>query len=124
MTDECSRAGIVRARDAAEVTGIHLVVGAEFRLDDGLRLVLLVEDRTGYSQLCRLITVARRAAEKGEYRLGRADVEREAFDNDATGLFRSEEHTSELQSLMRNSYAVLRLKKKQQRKKQSIQHTT
>src|SRR3546814_10396534 len=40
-----------------------------------------------YSQLCRLITVARRAAEKGEYRLGRADVEREAFDNDATGLF-------------------------------------
>src|SRR3546814_14643464 len=63
------------------------VVGAEFRLDDGLRLVLLVEDRTGYSQLCRLITVARRAAEKGEYRLGRADVEREAFDNDATGLF-------------------------------------
>src|SRR5690606_30560206 len=60
---------------------------AEFRLDDGLRLVLLVENRAGYSQLCRLITVARRAAEKGEYRLGRADVEREAFDNAATGLF-------------------------------------
>src|SRR3546814_17071866 len=33
------------------------------------------------------MTGARRAAEKGEYRLGRADVEREAFDNDATGLF-------------------------------------
>src|SRR3546814_13808343 len=30
----------------------------------------------------------------------------------ATGLERSEEHTSELQSLMRNSYAVLCLKKK------------
>src|SRR3546814_10644971 len=29
-----------------------------------------------------------------------------------TFAFRSEEHTSELQSLMRNSYAVLRLKKK------------
>src|SRR3546814_4035156 len=87
ITDECSLAGIVRARDAAEVNGIHLVVGAEFRLDDGLRLVLLVEDRTGFSQLCRLITVARRAAEQGEYRLGRADVEREAFDNDTTGLF-------------------------------------
>jgi len=87
ITDECSLAGIVRARDAAEVTGIHLVVGAEFRLDDGLRLVLLVEDRAGYSQLCRVITVARRAADKGAYRLGRADVEREAFDSGATGLF-------------------------------------
>jgi error-prone DNA polymerase len=87
ITDECSLAGIVRARDAAEVTGIHLVVGAEFRLDDGLRLVLLVENRAGYSQLCRLITVARRAAEKGEYRLGRADVEKETFDDGATGLF-------------------------------------
>src|SRR3546814_8200092 len=30
------------------------------------------------------------------------------------GLFRSEEHTSELQSLMRNSYAVFCLKKKKQ----------
>src|SRR3546814_7470961 len=30
--------------------------------------------------------------------------------------FRSEEHTSELQSLMRNSYAVLRLKKKKYNK--------
>src|SRR5690606_36506408 len=87
ITDECSLAGIVRARDAAEVTGIHLVVGAEFRLDDGLRLVLLVEHRAGYSQLCRLITVARRAADKGAYRLDRADVEREAFDDSTTGLF-------------------------------------
>ena len=87
ITDECSLAGIVRARDAAEVTGVHLVVGAGFRLDDGLRLVLLVEDRAGYSQLCRLITVARRAADKGEYRLSRTDVEREAFDAGATGLF-------------------------------------
>src|SRR3546814_8820035 len=34
----------------------------------------------------------------------------------AAGSFRSEEHTSELQSLMRSSYAVLCLKKK---KKQS-----
>src|SRR3546814_6508619 len=36
-------------------------------------------------------------------------------------LVRSEEHTSELQSLMRNSYAVFCLKKKKH-KEQSIQH--
>src|SRR3546814_6184273 len=33
-----------------------------------------------------------------------------------TGLFRSEEHTSELQSLMRISYAVFCLKKKKKQK--------
>src|SRR5690606_28151859 len=75
VTDECSLAGIVRAHQAAQVAGVKLVVGAEFRLDDGPRLVLLVEDAAGYARLCRLITTARRAAPKGEYRLGRGDVE-------------------------------------------------
>src|SRR3546814_9613785 len=37
-------------------------------------------------------------------------------------LIRSEEHTSELQSLMRISYAVLRLKTKTQKKTQKISH--
>src|SRR3546814_4160931 len=36
------------------------------------------------------------------------------------GVLRSEEHTSELQSLMRNSYAVFCLKKKKQQSIQSI----
>ncbi len=75
ITDECSLSGIVRAHEASKITGVKLVVGAEFKLDDGLRLVLLVEDAKGYAQLCRLITTARRAAPKGEYRLSRADVE-------------------------------------------------
>src|SRR3546814_10631369 len=35
------------------------------------------------------------------------------------GVLRSEEHTSELQSLMRNSYAVFCLKKKKQKLKQN-----
>src|SRR3546814_8264249 len=37
---------------------------------------------------------------------------------------RSEEHTSELQSLMRNSYAVFCLKKKKQQKRKPIKHKT
>src|SRR3546814_10016802 len=36
---------------------------------------------------------------------------------DKTGQFRSEEHTSELQSLMRISYAVFCLKKKKENKR-------
>ncbi len=75
ITDECSLAGIVRAFEASRVTGLKLVVGSEFRLDDGLRMVLLVETAAGYAQLCELITRARRAADKGSYRLSRGDVE-------------------------------------------------
>jgi error-prone DNA polymerase len=73
ITDECSVAGVVRAHVAARERQFKLIVGAEFRLDDGLRCVLLAQNRQGYGRLCRLITRGRRAAPKGEYRLGRGD---------------------------------------------------
>jgi error-prone DNA polymerase len=73
LTDECSVAGVVRAYVAAKGHGLKLIVGAEFRLEDGLRCVLLAQDRHGYGRLCRLITRGRRAAPKGQYRLGRND---------------------------------------------------
>ena len=79
VTDECSLAGIVRALEASEASGVPLIVGSEFSLDDGLKLVLLVEDRGGYANLCRLITRGRRRSAKGGYRLERADF-------DAVGL--------------------------------------
>src|SRR3546814_8678793 len=51
---------------------------------------------------------------------GRADEVRAYCETDVvnTWLVRSEEHTSELQSLMRISYAVFCLKKKKQKSKQ------
>ncbi len=90
VTDECSVAGIVRAWEAARDTGLPLVIGAEFvipsdsegsrskeiphaRNDTDLKLVLLAEDHDGYSEICRLITLGRRRAEKGGYRLSRED---------------------------------------------------
>src|SRR5690606_14579430 len=75
ITDECSLAGIVRALEASEETGVPLIVGSELTLTDGTRLVLLCEDQVGYASLCRLITRARRNAAKGEYRLSRAELE-------------------------------------------------
>jgi error-prone DNA polymerase len=75
LTDECSVAGIVRAHNAATEAGIRLLIGSEFTLADGLRLVLLAANRSGYAQLCRLITTARRAAPKGDYLLDRAALE-------------------------------------------------
>lgn len=53
-----------------------LIVGTELRLDDGCRFVLLATDRKSYGLLAHLITQARRAAEKGSYRLTREMVER------------------------------------------------
>ncbi|WP_305798471.1 error-prone DNA polymerase [Uliginosibacterium sp. TH139] len=98
ITDECSLAGVVQAwqamrelraedarvaREAAEA-GLpappvllpmpKLVVGSEFRLTCGLRLVLLAQNREGYGNLGALITLARRRAEKGAYHLTRGDL--------------------------------------------------
>src|SRR6184192_3404035 len=75
ITDECSVAGVVRAHMAAKHRRLKLVIGSEFRLECGLTLVALAIDRRGYGRLCRLITRGRRAADKGQYSLTRADLE-------------------------------------------------
>lgn len=80
ITDECSLAGIVRAFEASRNTGVPLIVGSEFRLVDGTRFVLLVQDQAGYEALCSLITTGRRAAGKGCYRLTREDFARPGLD--------------------------------------------
>lgn len=74
ITDECSMAGIVRAHEAARRNELKLIVGTEITLSDGPKVVLLAENKIGYEAMCSLITVGRRAAEKGEYRLRRADL--------------------------------------------------
>jgi len=66
ITDEASMAGIVRAHEAAKATGLALIVGSEFRLADGPKLVLLAETLAGYQTLCRWISQGRRRARKGE----------------------------------------------------------
>jgi error-prone DNA polymerase len=74
ITDECSLAGIVRAHEAAQRTGVPLIIGSAITLDDGVQIVVLVETQQGYTALCQLITTGRRAAGKGCYRLTRADL--------------------------------------------------
>ncbi len=73
ITDECSMAGIVRAYEAAREFDLPLIVGSELQIEDGPKLVLLAADLDGYVALCKLITVARRRAAKGEYRSLRTD---------------------------------------------------
>ncbi len=82
ITDECSMAGAVRAWEAARALPadslFQLIVGAEFRSSDGLHVVLLAPTQTAYTQICALITRARRRSLKGQYRLTQQDF--------ATGL--------------------------------------
>jgi error-prone DNA polymerase len=71
ITDECSMSGVVRAHMAAKALELKLIIGSELRLQSGRKLVVLARNRNGYAALCRLITQARRAAEKGSYALTR-----------------------------------------------------
>ncbi len=76
ITDECSMSGIVRAHAAAKEAGLKkLIVGSELHLRSGRKLVVLVQNKGGYSALCQLISTARRAAPKGSYELTRLDFE-------------------------------------------------
>ena len=74
LTDECSD-GRSRARAyGGQGLAAELVVGSELTCEDGLKVVVLAEDGRPYAALCGLISRARRAAPKGEYRVGRADL--------------------------------------------------
>lgn len=73
ITDECTLAGIVRAWQAARSVELPLIIGSEIRIEDGPKLVLLVENLEGYQALCRLITRARRRTHKGQYQVLRDD---------------------------------------------------
>jgi error-prone DNA polymerase len=74
ITDECTVSGVVRAHVAARQHELgKLIIGSEFRLDTGLKLVVLARNRAGYGELCSLITRGRRAADKGNYRLVASD---------------------------------------------------
>ncbi|WP_314104552.1 error-prone DNA polymerase [uncultured Stenotrophomonas sp.] len=75
ITDECSLAGIVRAWQAAKKHQLALIIGAEFQIENGPKVVLLCTDLAGYAGLCQLITTCRRRAAKGQYRCLRGDFD-------------------------------------------------
>jgi error-prone DNA polymerase len=75
ITDECSLAGVVRAHAEAKQSGLKLLVGSSFVLEDGLRLVVIASNREGYGNLSELITLGRMRCPKGSYRLTRADFD-------------------------------------------------
>jgi error-prone DNA polymerase len=74
ITDRESLAGVVRAHGAAKELGFKLLIGAELHPTDAAPVVLWATDRKAYGRLCRLLTVGRRRADKGNCRLTFADI--------------------------------------------------
>jgi error-prone DNA polymerase len=74
ITDRSSVAGVVRAHTAAKEHGFKIVIGSEITPTNAPPVVLWAMDRAGYGQLCRLITLGRRRAAKGECCLTFEDV--------------------------------------------------
>ncbi|MGA0983480.1 MAG: error-prone DNA polymerase [Burkholderiaceae bacterium] len=75
LADEATVSGSVRAHLAAKSLGLKLIHGSQFELT-GLpgRLTLLVKNREGWRELCRLISLSRQSSDKGQYSLRREQL--------------------------------------------------
>jgi error-prone DNA polymerase len=74
ITDANSLAGVVRANTAAKDHPLKLIIGSEIRPTDAPPVVLWAKNRSGYGNLCRLITLGRRRASKGECQINFDDI--------------------------------------------------
>lgn len=75
ITDECSVAGVVRAYTEIKNNhlAIKLIVGSKFIFEQQ-EIVLICPTIEAYKECCRIITNARRRADKGNYKLSKWDL--------------------------------------------------
>ena len=75
ITDANTLAGVVRAHTAAKEIGFRFIVGARLKFADQTPDMLCwPSDRAAYGRLCKLLTLGKRRAPKGECEITRADV--------------------------------------------------
>ena len=74
IADRHSLAGIVRAHEAAKVTGVRSIVGCRLDLTDGATLLVYPTDRAAYGRLCRMLTLGKGRVGKGGCDLAWNDV--------------------------------------------------
>src|SRR5271170_7565488 len=75
LTDRDGLYGTVRFSTHARQRGVAGILGSELTFVDGSRIVVLVEDDSGYSHLCELISRAQMRGSKGDARLRLEDIE-------------------------------------------------
>lgn len=74
IADYNSIAGIIRAYKAARDVGIRLVVGARLILINHVQILAYPVNRTGYGNLCKILTRGKRRSEKGITRIFINDI--------------------------------------------------
>ena len=74
LTDHDGLYGAVRAHVAAQESGMKLICGAQLQIMDESSIVVLAQNREGYGNLCRLVTIGRRRSVKGESRVSWNEV--------------------------------------------------
>ena len=58
LTDHDGLCGSMEFAQSASSLGLRAIHGAEMALEDGRHVTLLVEDATGWRNLCRIVTAA------------------------------------------------------------------
>jgi len=74
LADRNTLAGVVRAHVAAKELEIPFHPGARLMPEDGPALIAYPTDRAAYGRLCRLLTLGKRRAPKGECRFTTAEM--------------------------------------------------
>ncbi|WP_119166469.1 error-prone DNA polymerase [Algihabitans albus] len=74
IADRNSLAGVVRAHTAAEEAELPLLVGSRLVPRDGPEVICYPKDRPAYGRLCKLLTLGKRRAAKGECDLSFAEI--------------------------------------------------
>ena len=74
IADRNSLAGVVRMQLAAEAAGLRLLVGTRLVTRENWEILCYPTDRAAYGRLCRLLTLGKRRAAKGDCTLHIKDV--------------------------------------------------
>jgi error-prone DNA polymerase len=74
IVDRNSLAGVVRAHEAAKITGIRFIVGCRLDLADGTSVLVYPTDRPAYARLCRLLSLGKRRGGKAKCHLEWSDL--------------------------------------------------
>src|SRR5271156_27770 len=74
IVDRNSLAGVVRAHEAAKITGVRLVVGCRLDLSDGMSVLVYPTNRPAYSWLCRLLSLGKKRGGKAQCKLDWTDL--------------------------------------------------
>jgi error-prone DNA polymerase len=80
IADVNTLAGVVRAHVAAKEAKLRLVIGCRLKLQDAPDLICYPQNRAAWAHLCRLLTLGKSRAQKGECTLTFKDVQAHAED--------------------------------------------